>query len=70
MAKGQGFPCTNLMKRAARSARSLSKEEIACIIEVTHGLLITHLLEAGWAISPPLFSSDFLSCSQVALKKA
>jgi len=23
------------------------KEQMACIIETTHGLLITHLLEAG-----------------------
>src|SRR5216683_7708136 len=28
------------------------KEEMACIIETTHGLLIAHLLEAGWAVYP------------------
>jgi len=31
---------------------SESKEEMACIIETTHGLLISHLLEAGWVIYP------------------
>lgn len=29
-----------------------SKEEMACIIETTHGLLIAHLLEAGWPVYP------------------
>jgi transposase len=29
-----------------------SKEQMACIIETTHGLLIAHLLEAGWAVYP------------------
>jgi len=29
-----------------------SKEFMACIIETTHGLLITHLLEAGWPVYP------------------
>lgn len=28
------------------------KEQMACIIETTHGLLITHLLTAGWAVYP------------------
>ena len=28
------------------------KEQMACIIETTHGLLIAHLLEAGWAVYP------------------
>lgn len=28
------------------------KEQIACIIETTHGLLIAHLLEQGWAVYP------------------
>jgi transposase len=28
------------------------KEEMACIIETTHGLLIAHLLEAGWPVYP------------------
>jgi transposase len=28
------------------------KEQMACIIETTHGLLITHLLEAGWPVYP------------------
>ena len=31
---------------------SQSKEQMACIIETTHGLLITHLLEAGWPVYP------------------
>jgi transposase len=29
-----------------------SKEELVCIIETTHGLLIAHLLEAGWPVYP------------------
>ena len=29
-----------------------SKEHMACIIETTHGLLIAHLLEAGWPVYP------------------
>jgi len=29
-----------------------SKEEMACIIETTHGLLIAHLLEGGWPVYP------------------
>jgi transposase len=28
------------------------KEQVACIIETTHGLLIAHLLEQGWAVYP------------------
>jgi len=28
------------------------KEQVACIIETTHGLLIAHLLEAGWPVYP------------------
>ena len=31
---------------------SESKEQMACIIETTHGLLIAHLLEAGWPVYP------------------
>src|SRR5581483_6714152 len=31
---------------------SWPKEQMACIIETTHGLLITHLLEAGWPVYP------------------
>lgn len=31
---------------------SESKEHMACIIETTHGLLIAHLLEAGWPVYP------------------
>jgi transposase len=31
---------------------SESKERMACIIETTHGLLIAHLLEAGWPVYP------------------
>jgi transposase len=29
-----------------------SKEEMVCIIETSHGLLIAHLLEAGWPVYP------------------
>src|SRR5438132_8379298 len=29
-----------------------SKEQMACIIETTHGLLIASLLEAGWPVDP------------------
>jgi transposase len=28
------------------------REQIACIVETTHGLLIAHLLEQGWPVSP------------------
>src|SRR5260370_21953659 len=28
------------------------KEQIACIVETTHGLLSAHVLEAGWPVSP------------------
>jgi len=28
------------------------KEQVACIIETTHGLLIAHLLETGWPVYP------------------
>src|SRR2546421_1804743 len=31
---------------------SQSKEQMACMIETTHGLLIIHLLEAGWPVYP------------------
>src|SRR5712692_2435710 len=31
---------------------SAPKEHMACIIETTHGLLILHLLEAGWPVYP------------------
>src|SRR5450755_617536 len=31
---------------------SAPKEQMACIIETTHGLLIIHLLEAGWPVYP------------------
>src|SRR5213083_166121 len=31
---------------------SQSKEQMACIIETTHGLLIAHLLETGWFVYP------------------
>lgn len=31
---------------------SESKEQLACIIETTHGLLIAHLLETGWPVYP------------------
>jgi transposase len=35
-----------------RLAAGESKEHVACIIETTHGLLIAHLLEAGWPVYP------------------
>jgi transposase len=35
-----------------RLAAGESKEHVACIIETTHGLLIAHLLEAGWSVYP------------------
>ncbi len=28
------------------------KEQMACLIETTHGLLIAHLLEGGWPVYP------------------
>src|SRR3989440_5050427 len=31
---------------------SASKEQMACMIETTHGLLIAHLLEGGWPVYP------------------
>jgi transposase len=31
---------------------SAPKEHMACMIETTHGLLIIHLLEAGWPVYP------------------
>jgi transposase len=31
---------------------SAPKEQMACIIETTHGLLIAHLLETGWPVYP------------------
>jgi transposase len=31
---------------------SMPKEQMACIVETTHGLLIAHLLEAGWPVYP------------------
>jgi transposase len=31
---------------------SESKDQLACIIETTHGVLIAHLLEAGWPVYP------------------
>jgi transposase len=35
-----------------RMAGSEGREHLACIVETTHGLLIAHLLEAGWAVYP------------------
>lgn len=35
-----------------RIAGSGGKEQVACIIETTHGLLIAHLLEQGWPVYP------------------
>ncbi|GAC1301885.1 MAG: IS110 family transposase [Ktedonobacteraceae bacterium] len=31
---------------------TVPKEQMACIIETTHGLLIAHLLEVGWPVYP------------------
>src|SRR5216683_8445659 len=36
----------------ARLAGLEGREQIACIVETTHGLLIAHLLEAGWPVYP------------------
>lgn len=35
-----------------RIAQPGGKDQLACIVETTHGLLITHLLEQGWAVYP------------------
>ncbi len=35
-----------------RMAEPGGKDHLACIIETTHGLLIAHLLEQGWAVYP------------------
>jgi len=35
-----------------RIAGPSGKEQVACIVETTHGLLIAHLLEQGWAVYP------------------
>jgi transposase len=35
-----------------RMAEPGGKDQLACIIETTHGLLIAHLLEHGWAVYP------------------
>jgi transposase len=35
-----------------RMAEPGGKDQLACIIETTHGLLIAHLLEQGWAVYP------------------
>jgi transposase len=35
-----------------RMAGPGGKDQLACIIETTHGLLIAHLLEHGWAVYP------------------
>lgn len=35
-----------------RVAAPDGKEQVACIIETTHGLLIAHLLEQGWPVYP------------------
>ena len=35
-----------------RMAGPAGKEQIACIVETTHGLLIAHLLEQGWPVYP------------------
>jgi len=35
-----------------RIAGPAGKDQLACIVETTHGLLIAHLLEQGWAVYP------------------
>lgn len=35
-----------------RMVGSGGREQLACIVETTHGLLIAHLLEQGWAVYP------------------
>ncbi len=35
-----------------RIAGPRGPEQVACIVETTHGLLIAHLLEAGWPVYP------------------
>jgi transposase len=35
-----------------RIAGPTGREQIACIVETTHGLLIAHLLEQGWPVYP------------------
>src|SRR5258708_15635204 len=35
-----------------RMASPGGREQIACIVETTHGLLIAHLLEQGWPVYP------------------
>ncbi len=35
-----------------RMAGAGGREQLACIVETSHGLLIAHLLEAGWAVYP------------------
>ena len=35
-----------------RMAGPGGREQLACIVETTHGLLIAHLLEQGWAVYP------------------
>jgi len=35
-----------------RIAGPEGKEQVACIVETTHGLLIAHLLEQGWPVYP------------------
>lgn len=36
----------------ARIVAPDARDQVACIIETTHGLLITHLLEQGWPVYP------------------
>src|SRR5579859_5868836 len=35
-----------------RLAEGVSKEQVACVIETTHGLLIAHVWEVGWPVYP------------------
>jgi transposase len=46
----QGMTRLNMLLEQIVGAES--KEQMACIIETTHGLLIAHLLEAGWPVYP------------------
>src|SRR6266446_3787836 len=46
--------CSAMQSRCASRGiiGSESKDQMACIIETTHGLLIAHLLETGWPVYP------------------
>jgi hypothetical protein len=43
---------TFLLRIPGSSEPSSAAEQIACIVEINHGLLITALLEAGFSVFP------------------